>query len=96
MLPNDGKKVWATVLLQSAIMHRKITDFNFSFFLLYLPDHYLLRSTNFATIAARCNKILSIVKKYLPLCLFFDRFSFVFNLYVFIHAGSYVVQQLKT
>ena len=49
--PNDGRKVWATVLLLSTIMLRKVTDFNFSFFLLYLRDHYLLRSRNFATIA---------------------------------------------
>ena len=49
-LSNDGSEVWATVLLLSAIMHRKVIHLNFFiFFLPDLQDHSLLRSRNFAT-----------------------------------------------
>ena len=50
---NDGRKVWATILIQSAIMHRSHAChfYRFFFFLLYLQDHGLLRSRNFATMA---------------------------------------------
>ena len=56
---NNGRKVWATVLFLSAIMHRKIIHVIFpSFFLPYLHDHGLLRSRNFATVAT-CRKDFS-------------------------------------
>ena len=44
---NDGRKVWATVLLLSTIMHRK--DCMHVIFIPYLQDLGLLRSRNIAT-----------------------------------------------
>ena len=46
---NDGKKVWATVLPLSTIMHRE--DCIYVFFMPYLQDLGLLRSGHFATMA---------------------------------------------
>ena len=52
---NDARKVWATVLFLSAIIHRKVINVNFFrfFFFLppYLPELSLLRSRNFDTMA---------------------------------------------
>ena len=49
---DSGSKVWATVLLLSAVRHRKVLHVNFfSFFLQYLQYHVLLRSRIFATMA---------------------------------------------
>ena len=52
-LLNDGRKVGATILFLSAIMH-KVIHVKF-FFLPYLQGHGLLRSRHFASIALRCN-----------------------------------------
>ena len=51
-LSNNGRKVWATVLFMSAIIHGKVihVDF-FLLFLSYLQDYGLLRSRSFATMA---------------------------------------------
>ena len=50
VLLNNGSEVWATILLLSAIMHRKVIHvIFFIFFLPDLQDHSLLRSRNFAT-----------------------------------------------
>ena len=56
-LLNNGRKVWATVLFPSAIMHQKVIlpMSVFLFLLPYLQDHGLLRSTNFATMTTWCN-----------------------------------------
>ena len=60
-LSNDGRKVWATVLFLSAMMHRKVIHVIFfvSFFLTYLQDHCLLISRNFATIITWRNNLSS-------------------------------------
>ena len=56
-LSNDARKVWATVLFLSTIMHRKVINgnfFRFFFFLPYLQELGLLRSRNFDTMASLC------------------------------------------
>ena len=51
-LSNDGRKVWATVLFLSAIMHRKVIHVNFfSSFLDIFQDNGLLTFRNFVTMA---------------------------------------------
>ena len=51
-LSNGGRKVWATVLFLSAIMHRKVIHVNFfSSFLDIFQDNGLLRFRNFVTMA---------------------------------------------
>ena len=54
-LSNDGSEAWATVLLLSAIIHRKVIHVNFFsfFFLPDLQDHSLLRSRHFATMVTQ-------------------------------------------
>ena len=56
-LSNNGRKVWATVLFPSAIMHQKVILCMsvFLFLLPYLYDHGLLRSSNFPTMTTGCN-----------------------------------------
>ena len=56
-LSNNGRKVWATVLFPSAIMHQKVILYMsvFLFLLPYLYDHGLLRSSNFPTMTTGCN-----------------------------------------
>ena len=70
LLSNNRRKVWATVLFLSAIIHRKVIHVNcfVFFFLPYLKDHGLLRSWNFAAIATRRNDFrdLCYVYKILP------------------------------
>ena len=63
---NDGRKEWATILIQSAIMHRSHAChfYRFFFFLLYLQDHGLLRSRNFATMATRRNGFSSLMTRH--------------------------------
>ena len=61
-LLNDGRKVWATVLFLSAVIHRKVVHVNFFvFFLQYLQYHGLLRSRNFATMATWRNDFFSLL-----------------------------------
>ena len=51
-LSNDGRKVWATVLFLSAVMHRKVIHVNFfSSFLDIFQDNGLLTFRNFVTMA---------------------------------------------
>ena len=54
-LSNDGSEAWVTVLLLSAIIHRKVIHVNFFsfFFLPDLQDHSLLRSRHFATMVTQ-------------------------------------------
>ena len=60
-LSNDGRKAWATILFQSAIMHRKVIRvIFFRFFLPYLRDHGILRSRNFDTMATWRNDFSSL------------------------------------
>ena len=50
---------WNKKLFLSAITHRKVMSiFSFFFCLLYLEDHGLLRSRNFATMATCRNQFL--------------------------------------
>ena len=58
-LSNDGRKVWATVLFLSAIVHRKVIHVIFfvSFSLTYLQDHCLLISKNLATMVMWRNNL---------------------------------------
>ena len=65
-LSNDGRKVWATIVFLSAIMHRSHACQIFSFFVLffflpYLQDHALLRSRSFATMASWRNDFSSVL-----------------------------------
>ena len=54
-LLSDGRKVWATSLFLSAIMHKFV---HVNFFLSYLQDHGLWRSRNFAIMALWCKQLL--------------------------------------
>ena len=54
-LLSDGRKVWATTLFLSAIMHKFV---HVNFFLPYLQDHGLWRSRNFAIMALWCKQLL--------------------------------------
>ena len=60
-LSNDGRKLRGTVLFLSAITHRKVINVNFLLlFPLYLLDHGLFRSRNFATMATLVNDFSSL------------------------------------
>ena len=50
-LSNDGRKVWATVLFLSVIMHKNVNVNFFIFFLTCLQNHSYLGSRNFTTMA---------------------------------------------
>ena len=61
-LSGDGRKLWATILFLSAIIHRShaCQIVLFFFFLPYLQDHALLRSRSFATMVTWRNDFSSL------------------------------------
>ena len=64
-LSNDGRKVWATIFILSAIMQRSHACHLYHFFFLpYLQDHGLLRSRNFATMATWRNGFSSLMTRH--------------------------------
>ena len=70
---NDGRKVWATVLPLSTIMHRK--DCIHVIFMPYLQDLCLLRSRNIAVYHGNVTqRLLSLLERKLvfPSCVRFD------------------------